>query len=72
MLKCRIIRVYTASYYENFFSFFGIKKDFDGRLIADWPMLATDGPIAGYNVAETGAYVFEAFKRPGEWIGDQL
>lgn len=32
----------------------------------------TDGPIAGYSVAETGAYVLEAFKKPQEWIGKDL
>ena len=30
----------------------------------------TDGPIGGYAVAETGAYVLEAFKKPQEWIGN--
>ena len=41
----------------------------DGRVVADWPILITDGPIGGYSVAETGAYVLEAFKKPEEWIG---
>ena len=29
----------------------------------------TDGPIPGYAVADTGAYVLAAFKDPGRWIG---
>lgn len=39
------------------------------KLVADWPILLSDGPIGGYSVAETGAYVREAFTKPHEWIG---
>lgn len=40
-----------------------------GEIVADWPSLLTDGPIGGYSVADTGAYVLEAFKHPEDWIG---
>ena len=59
--------VYTNFYYENFLNFLPLKKK-DGKIIADWPLLITDGPLGGYSVAETGAYVREAFSNPKEWI----
>ncbi|EJD00673.1 NmrA-domain-containing protein [Fomitiporia mediterranea MF3/22] len=66
--------LYTSAYYENFLAFPNliIKKDDAGKLVADWPVFWTDGPIGGYSVAETGAYVLEAFKKPKEWIGKDL
>ena len=65
-------RLYTSFYYENHLNFpmVTVQKGKDGRLIADWPCMITDGPIGGYSVAETGAYVLEAFKKPQEWIGE--
>ena len=58
----------TAFYYDNMINIFGI-KNVEGQLVADWPLMITDGPIGMYDVADTGAYVVEAFSKPGEWIG---
>ena len=62
------IRLYTSFYFENFFSLFPFKTE-GGKVVADWPLLMSDGPIGGYAVGETGAYVREAFKHPEEWAG---
>ncbi|EJD00672.1 NmrA-domain-containing protein [Fomitiporia mediterranea MF3/22] len=66
--------LYTAFYYENLLTFpnLNIEKDDAGKLVADWPVFWTDGPIGGYSAAETGAYVLEALKKPKEWIGKDL
>lgn len=64
-----VCSLYTAFYLENHLQLLSLKKGPDGRLVADWPVLLTDGPIGSYSVAETGAYVLEAFKKPKEWIG---
>ncbi|OCB89796.1 NmrA-domain-containing protein [Sanghuangporus baumii] len=66
--------LYTSFYYENHLIFpsLTVTKRPDGRLVADWPCMLTDGPIGGYSVAETGAYVLEAFKKPQEWIGKDM
>ena len=66
------MRLYTSFYYENFLQFpsLALKKGPNDKLIADWPLLMTDGPLGGYSVAETGAYVLEAFKKPQDWIGE--
>ena len=63
--------MYTSFYYSNFLALpqLRLKTRPDGTLLADWPNVATDGPIGGYDVAETGAYILEAFKKPDEWIG---
>ncbi len=67
--------MYTDFYFENFtnksLDMFLIKANptSPGDYIADWPVLWTDGPIPGYAVADTGAYVVAAFKDPGRWIG---
>lgn len=64
-------RLYTCFYFENFFgsTAFSVKKGDDGGLVADWSLLWSDGPIWGYSVAETGAFVLEALKKPDEWVG---
>ncbi|KAH8109509.1 NmrA-domain-containing protein [Phellopilus nigrolimitatus] len=66
--------LYTSFYFENFLTFplLMFKKSEDGTVVADWPDILTDGPIGGYCVSETGAYVLEAFKNPGEWIGKDI
>ncbi|KAI5117652.1 hypothetical protein M0805_001307 [Coniferiporia weirii] len=67
--------IYTSFYYENFLSFpvFLFKKaEHGGKIVADWEYLLTDGPIGGYSVGETGAYVLEALKKPEEWIGKDI
>ncbi|KAH8111932.1 NmrA-domain-containing protein [Phellopilus nigrolimitatus] len=66
--------LYTSFYFENFIAFPAVtpKKSEDGKIVADWPVLITDGPIGGYCVTETGAYVLEALKKPKEWIGKDL
>ena len=58
-------------YFENFttFPYFSLKKGPDDTLIADWPLLWSDGPVGGFSVAETGIYALEAFKKPEEYIG---
>ena len=63
--------LYTSFYYSNFLLLpsLHLKRKPDGTLLADWNNLQTDGPIGGYDVAETGAYVLEAFKNADEWIG---
>ncbi len=43
-----------------------------GTYLADWPTLWTDGPLPGYAVADTGAYVLAAFKDPGRWVGSSF
>jgi hypothetical protein len=48
-----------------------VKEQANGTLLADWSNLASDGPIGGYAVSETGAYVLEALKQPQEWIGNK-
>jgi len=64
--------LYTVAYFEIFLSFFPLKRDADGTLEADWPILVTDGTIGGFAVADTGAWVLESFRKPGEWIGKDL
>ena len=62
-------RFYTSFYYENFINILPFKKDDKGNILADWPIVYTDGPISGYAVEDSGAYVVEAFKKPDEWLG---
>ena len=50
------------------FDFMKFKVE-DGKIVADWPFLITDGPIGAYSVDDTGAYALHAFKHPDEWIG---
>jgi len=66
--------LYTSFYFENFyfFPFIAFKKEEDGTLLADWPYMASDGPIGAYAAGETGAYVVEALKNPGKWINSDL
>jgi len=70
--------LYTAFYFENFINqdVFKLRKGVvDGtklEVVADWPVLWTDGPIPGYAVADTGAYVLAAFKEPEKWIGRDI
>ena len=59
----------TSFYYDNMINFFSIKNE-GGRLVADWPLMKTDGPVGMYDVADTGAYVVEAFSKPDEWLGE--
>ncbi|EJD00674.1 NmrA-domain-containing protein [Fomitiporia mediterranea MF3/22] len=63
--------LYTAFYFENLLKF-PIKKDDNGKLVADWPSCLTDGPIGGFSVTEIGAYALEAFKKPKEWIAKDM
>ena len=67
-----VARLHTAFYYENFINLpmFGVEKQADGTYVANWPFLMSDGPIGSFSVAETGAYVLEALKKPEEWIGN--
>lgn len=51
---------------------FTFSKSETGEPFADWPLLLTDGPIGGYSVADTGAYVRVAFKDPAKWIGKDI
>lgn len=39
------------------------------KYVANWPLMLSDGPVGGFSVEETGAYVLEAFKDPKKWIG---
>ncbi|KAI5116408.1 hypothetical protein M0805_006226 [Coniferiporia weirii] len=66
--------LYTSFYFENFVGFptFMFKKTTEGKFVAEWPYLLTDGPVGGYSVGETGAYVLEALKKPTEWIGRDM
>ena len=57
-------------YYENFLTFSKFTKNEAGEVVADWPVLMTDGPIGGYSVSDTGAFVREAFKNGSKWIGE--
>lgn len=63
-------RLFTVFYMENllYLPFFSLSK-VDGKVVADWPLMLTDGKIFGYSVTETGAYVLEAFKNSKKWIG---
>ena len=65
-------RFYTVFYFENLINIpvFHLKKKPDGTLLADWPVMWSDGLTGGFSVAESGAYVLEAFKKPQEWIGE--
>lgn len=64
-----ISRLFTAFYFENLIYLFPLKKGDNGSVVADWPLLWSDGPLGGYAVEDTGAYVVEAFKKPDQWIG---
>ncbi|EJC99553.1 NAD-binding protein [Fomitiporia mediterranea MF3/22] len=63
--------IFTVFYFENFLYLFPLKKVV-GKVIADWPLMWTDGPLGGYSVTETGAYALAAFKNPNEWIGKDI
>jgi len=65
--------VVPGFYFENFLlqPFQALKKE-DGKLVADWPLFVTDGPIGGFSVSDFGAYAFKAFIDPHVWNGKQL
>jgi len=62
--------VLAAFYYSNFFKFVQPKKE-EGRLVWQWPMPA-DKQLPMYDVADTGAWVVEAFNHPDKWIGKSM
>ncbi|KAL5528846.1 hypothetical protein ACEPAG_4820 [Sanghuangporus baumii] len=69
--------LYSTFYFENFilFDFAKLAKASEsqpGKYIAHWPLLLSDGPLGGFSVEETGAYVLEAFKDPKKWIDKNL
>lgn len=68
------VRLYTAFYYENHLNLppFKLSKSETGEPLADWPILLSDGPIGGYSVTDTGAYVRVAFKDSAKWIGKDI
>ncbi|KLO07079.1 NAD(P)-binding protein [Schizopora paradoxa] len=70
--------IYTDFYFENFsnpaMDVFAIKKhpSQPGSFVAEWPTLWSDGPIPGYAVADTGAYVLAAFKDPSRFVAQDI
>jgi len=67
--------LYTLFYFENFINLeaFMLRKSSNGTAVeADWPVLWADGPVPGYSVSDTGAYVLAAFKEPEKWIGRDI
>ncbi|OCB91357.1 NmrA-domain-containing protein [Sanghuangporus baumii] len=69
--------LYSTFYFENFilFDFAKLTRASEtqpGKYIANWPLLLSDGPLGGFSVTETGAYVLEAFKDPKKWIDKNL
>lgn len=48
------LSLYTCMYLEAFTTFFKITKAEDGTYAANWPLLASDGPLWTFTVGDTG------------------
>lgn len=65
--------LYATFYFENFITYYPIKaREADGALEARYSMLWTDGPLAMYSVADTGAFALAALKIPESYIGKEM
>ncbi|KLO09041.1 NmrA-like protein [Schizopora paradoxa] len=65
--------VYTSFYFENFTNpIMGLAIKKENGYVAEWPTLWSDGPIPGYAVADTGAWVLAAFKDPSRFVGQDI
>jgi len=63
--------LYTTFFMENFTGSMSPSKRTDGSYDLPLPMI-TDGPMAIYSAAETGAYALAAFIRPQDWLNKDL
>lgn len=64
--------LYTSMYYENYAHMLTVKKEETGQLVANWPLVATDGPAVSFSVEDIGGFALEAFKHPNKWIGKDM
>lgn len=46
--------LYTPFFFENFTNVWSVTKSDDGKIVADWPILWSDGPIVAFSAADTG------------------